>query len=70
MNSFLTMAEENKTEETDLKEKEEEKVEEQPIKEMRAIVLSSFGGLKSVKIMKKPEPSPADSEVLIRVKAW
>lgn len=38
--------------------------------EMRAIVLTGFGGLKAVKVMKKPEPAPAEGEVLIRVKAW
>ena len=47
------------------------KPEADPPKEMRAIVLTGFGGLKGVKILKKPEPAPplAD-EVLIRVKAW
>lgn len=43
---------------------------EPPKKEMRAVVLTGFGGLKSVKILKKPEPSVAEGEVLIRVKAW
>lgn len=51
-----------------------EKVEEiavQSPKEMRAVVLSGFGGLKCVKILKKPEPTkPGEGEVLIRVKAW
>lgn len=48
------------------------KAEEQPEpkKEMRAIVLTGFGGLKTVKVMKKPEPTLAEGEVLIRVKAW
>lgn len=49
-------------------EKEKEAVE--PPKEMRAIVLTGFGGLKSVKVLKKPEPTLAEGEVLIRVKAW
>ncbi|KAI1285203.1 Synaptic vesicle membrane protein VAT-1 -like protein-like [Halotydeus destructor] len=40
-----------------------------PVKEMRAVVLTAFGGLKSVKIQNKPEPSVKDGEVLIRVKA-
>lgn len=45
--------------------------EEQPEpKDMRAIVLTGFGGLKTVKVMKKPEPTAAEGEVLIRVKAW
>lgn len=39
-------------------------------KEMRAVVLTGFGGLKSVKILKKPEPTLNEGEVLIRVKAW
>lgn len=44
--------------------------EEPPKPEMKAVVLTGFGGLKSVKILKKPEPSLADGEVVIRVKAW
>lgn len=39
-------------------------------KEMRAVVLNGFGGLKSVKIVKRPVPSLADGEVLIRVQLW
>ncbi|GAB6033041.1 hypothetical protein CHUAL_012227 [Chamberlinius hualienensis] len=39
-----------------------------PVKEMRAIVLTGFGGFKSVKVMKKSEPTPGEGEVLIRVK--
>lgn len=49
--------------------KEEEKKEE-PIKEMKSIVLTNFGGYKGVKILKKPEPTAAAGEVLIRVRAW
>lgn len=41
-----------------------------PVKEMKCVVLSSFGGLKSVKIQNKPEPTASEGEVLIRVKAW
>jgi NADPH:quinone reductase-like Zn-dependent oxidoreductase len=37
---------------------------------MRAVVLTGFGGLKSVKVLKKPEPTLGEGEVLIRVKAW
>lgn len=50
----------------------EEKTPEVPVKEMRAVVLTGFGGLKSVKVQKKPEPSLQGSagEILIRVKAW
>lgn len=44
--------------------------EPEPPKEMRAVVLTSFGGLKSVKTLKKPEPTVGEGEVLIRVKAW
>ncbi|XP_063225913.1 synaptic vesicle membrane protein VAT-1 homolog-like isoform X2 [Bacillus rossius redtenbacheri] len=46
-----------------------DKTPEQPPKEMRAVVLTGFGGLKSVKILKKPEPTLSEGEVLIRVKA-
>lgn len=42
---------------------------EPPKKEMRAVVLTGFGGLKSVKILKKPEPTLGEGEILIRVKA-
>ncbi|VVC25457.1 NAD(P)-binding domain,GroES-like,Polyketide synthase, enoylreductase domain,Alcohol dehydrogenase, N- [Cinara cedri] len=45
------------------------KVEEPPKAEMKAVVLTGFGGLKSVKILKKPEPTIAEGEVVIRVKA-
>ncbi|XP_014243553.1 synaptic vesicle membrane protein VAT-1 homolog-like [Cimex lectularius] len=38
-------------------------------KEMRAVVLTAFGGLKFVRVQKKPEPTPAQGELLIRVKA-
>lgn len=44
--------------------------EKEAAKEMRAVVLTGFGGLKSVKILKKPEPTLNEGEVLIRVKAW
>ncbi|KAK9728738.1 hypothetical protein QE152_g17043 [Popillia japonica] len=39
-------------------------------KEMRAVILTGFGGLKTVKTQKKNEPSVSEGEVLIRVKAW
>lgn len=39
-------------------------------KQMRAVVLNSFGGMKGVKILKRPEPTPAEGELLIRVSAW
>lgn len=41
-----------------------------PVKDMRCVVLTGFGGLKSVKVQQKPEPSVGAEEVLIRVKAW
>lgn len=44
--------------------------EEPPKAEMKAVVLTGFGGLKSVKILKKPEPTLGEGEVVIRVKAW
>lgn len=44
--------------------------EKEPVKEMRAVVLTGFGGFKGVKIQKKPEPTAQAGEVLIRVKAW
>lgn len=39
-------------------------------KDMRAVVLNGFGGLKSVKIVRRAEPSLADGEVLVRVHLW
>jgi len=40
-----------------------------PTKEMKAVVLTCFGGLKAIKIQNRPEPTPSEGEVLIRVKA-
>lgn len=51
-------------------DKKGDEKKEDPPKEMRAIVLTGFGGFKGVKILKKPEPTPAAGEVLIRVRAW
>lgn len=66
-----TSAEETPKPEQDGTVKEDaEKTPEEPPKEMRAVVLTGFGGLKSVKVLKKPEPTVAEGEVLIRVKAW
>lgn len=65
--------EEKKVEENGDGDKPKENGEEKPTpepKDMRAIVLNGFGGLKSVKALKKPEPTLAEGEVLIRVKAW
>lgn len=41
-----------------------------PVKEMRSVVLTGFGGVKMMKVQQKPEASAGDGEVLIRVKAW
>lgn len=50
---------------------EGDKASPEPPKEMRAVVLHSFGGLKHVKSGKKPEPTGlAENEVLIKVKSW
>lgn len=51
----------------------EEKQDEGPVeapKESRNIVLTGYGGLKMLKVQKKEDPTAADGEVLIRVKAW
>lgn len=64
---------EKKVEENGEGEKPKENGEEKPTpepKDMRAIVLNGFGGLKSVKALRKPEPALGEGEVLIRVKAW
>ncbi|XP_018903589.1 synaptic vesicle membrane protein VAT-1 homolog-like isoform X2 [Bemisia tabaci] len=50
-------------------EESTDKTPEEPAKEMRAIVLTGFGGLKYVKAAKKPEPTVAEGEILIRVKS-
>ncbi|GAB1598100.1 synaptic vesicle membrane protein VAT-1 homolog-like isoform X2 [Argonauta hians] len=43
---------------------------ESPVsKEMKAVVLTGFGGLKMVKIQTKPQPTAGEGQVLIRVKA-
>lgn len=55
--------------ETDDKAKSEKAEEVPPPKEMRAVMLTGFGGFKNVKILKKPEPAPQAGEVLIRVRA-
>ncbi|XP_015920845.1 synaptic vesicle membrane protein VAT-1 homolog-like [Parasteatoda tepidariorum] len=55
--------------ENEVQDAVEAKEEQPPAKEMKAVVLTSFGGLKAVKIQNKPEPTAAEGEVLIRVKA-
>lgn len=39
-------------------------------KEMRAVILSGFGGLNKLRVSRKPMPEPQEGEVKIRVKAW
>lgn len=56
--------------EEDTEAKKGQETETTEAKEMRAVVLSGFGGLKSVKIVKRAEPALADGEVLIRVHLW
>ncbi|XP_014664213.1 PREDICTED: LOW QUALITY PROTEIN: synaptic vesicle membrane protein VAT-1 homolog-like [Priapulus caudatus] len=66
------MAEEGKTAAASSEPAGEEKASEpapEPAKEMRACVLTGFGGLKTVKVQKKPEPTAGEGEVLIRVRA-
>ena len=63
-------AETNGTSEKSAEEVKKEEKKEDPPKEMRAVVLTGFGGFKNVKILKKPEPTVGTGEVLIRVKAW
>lgn len=53
---------------TDGEEKPSEPQKE-PVKEMRACVLTGFGGLKTVKVQKKPEPTAGEEQVLVRVRA-
>ncbi|XP_053809067.1 synaptic vesicle membrane protein VAT-1 homolog-like [Vidua chalybeata] len=38
-------------------------------KEMRAVVLSAFGGLNKLRVSKKAMPEPQEGELKIRVKA-
>ena len=41
-----------------------------PPKEMRCITLQGFGGIKNVRLQKRPEPEPKEGEVMIRVQTW
>ena len=41
-----------------------------PVKEYRSLVLTAFGGIRNVKVERKPEVMPKEGEVLIRVKIW
>ena len=41
-----------------------------PVKEMKAIVLNGFGGIKQAQMKKVPEVKPKEGEVLIRIKTW
>ncbi|CAL1544867.1 unnamed protein product [Lymnaea stagnalis] len=40
-----------------------------PVKEVKSIVLTGFGGVKMMKVQQKPEPTVGEGDVLIRVKA-
>lgn len=40
------------------------------VKEMRAVILTGFGGLNKLRVTKKAMPELQDGEVKIRVKAW
>ncbi|GFQ96652.1 synaptic vesicle membrane protein VAT-1-like [Trichonephila clavata] len=51
-----TKTDDNKAAENNVNQNAEETPAPTP-KEIRAIVLTGFGGLKAVKVMKKPEPS-------------
>ena len=48
---------------------EPEAAQEVPVKEMKAVVLTGYGGLKSVRVQKKPEPQISEGQVIIRVRA-
>ncbi|XP_057321188.1 synaptic vesicle membrane protein VAT-1 homolog-like [Microplitis mediator] len=66
-----TQVEDKKVEENSESEKPNENDDSKQASEpkhMRAIVLNSFGSLKNVKVLKKPEPTPNQGEVLIKVK--
>lgn len=39
-------------------------------RDMRAVLLSGFGGLNKLRVARKVMPEPQDGEVKIRVKAW
>lgn len=53
-----------------VKSEEAEKTPEEPPNEMRAVLLTNFGGIKFVKPQKRPEPTLGENEVVVRVKAW
>lgn len=62
--------EEPKTEqEPEKSEEPKEEETKEPPKEMKAVILTSYGGLKAVKVLKKPQPTPEKGEVLIKVHA-
>lgn len=49
---------------------EEAPVAAEPVKEVRNVILTGFGGIKTVKTQLKPQVSAKEGEVVIRVKAW
>ncbi|XP_045622038.1 synaptic vesicle membrane protein VAT-1 homolog-like [Procambarus clarkii] len=60
-------AAEAKTEVVEEAPKDVKSEEAEAPKEMRAVILNGFGGLKCVKIVRRPHPALADGEVLVRV---
>lgn len=63
-------AAEKKTEEGKAtEEKAEEKKEEPPVPTMKCVVLMGFGGTRMMKVQQKPQPTPAQGQVMIRVNA-
>jgi len=41
-----------------------------PVNEVRCVRLTGFGGIRMVKVQRRPETKPGEGEVLVRVKAW
>ena len=66
----------NMTEETEhmleknLRKETENVTSSSDAKEMRAVILTGFGGLNKLRVTKKMMPEPQQGEVKIRVKAW
>lgn len=69
-NGHGEVPETNGSAETKEETPKEEVKEVDPPKEMKSVVLLSFGGYKGVKVQKRPEPTPQNGEVLIRVRSW
>ncbi|TRY93263.1 hypothetical protein DNTS_021644 [Danionella cerebrum] len=79
MHTLFTSSSDMATEGTEIAEETDQMIEqkepENPApalmdpKEMRAVLLTGFGGLNKLKLTKKPMPEPQEGEVKIRVKA-